>query len=418
MKGDPKVLTKCEECQLQVSDKAITCPHCGFPLRPNAVRPSRKRTNKRRRLPNGFGQISEIKNQKLRKPFRAMVTVGKTSTGRPICKPLKPEAFFETYNEAYEALVNYNKNPYDLEPAISVKDLYDKWSEAYFATLKNKSSERSITSAWAYCSSIYDMRVMDVRARHIKGCMDEGVAIVKGEVKRPTAGTKTRIKSMFNLMLDYALEYEIVDRNYSRTFNISDDILEEKEKAKRGHMPMTEEEMQILWNNVDTKQYVDVILIQAYSGWRPQELGLIELENVDLNEWTFKGGMKTEAGMNRIVPIHTRIRHLVERKYKEATELGSKYLINCTDTKTHRSNLMFTYDKYQKRFVKLVKELGLNEEHRPHDPRIHFVTTAKKSDMDEYAIKYIVGHAITDITERVYTQREIDWLKEEMKKIK
>lgn len=418
MKGDPKVLIKCEECELQVSDKAITCPHCGFPLRPNAIHAPRKRTNKRRRLPNGFGQISEIKNQKLRKPFRAMVTVGKTSTGRPICKPLKPEAFFATYNEAYEALVNYNKNPYDLEPAISVKELYDKWSEAYFATLKNKSSERSITSAWSYCSTIYDMRVMDVRARHIKGCMDEGIAIVKGEVRHPTAGTKTRIKSMFNLMLDYALEYEIVDRNYSRTFNISDDILEEKEKSKRGHMPMTEEEMQILWDNVTTKQYVDVVLIQAYSGWRPQELGLIELENVDLEQWTFKGGMKTEAGMNRIVPIHPRIRHLVEQKYNEAVELGSKYLINCTDTKTHRSNLMFTYDKYQKRFVKLVKELNLNVEHRPHDPRIHFVTMAKRSEVDEYAIKYMVGHAITDITERVYTQREIDWLTEEMKKIK
>ena len=412
------MLIKCEECELQVSDKAIVCPHCGFPLRPNAVQASRRRTNKRRRLPNGFGQISEIKNQKLRKPFRAMVTVGKTSTGRPICKPLKPDAFFATYNEAYEALVNYNKNPYDLEPAISVKELYDKWSEAYFATLKNKSSERSITSAWAYCSTIYDMRVMDVRARHIKGCMYDGVAMVKGELRRPTAGTKTRIKSMFNLMLDYALEYEIVDRNYSRTFNISDDILEEKEKTKRGHMPLSEEEMKILWDNVETKQYVDVILIQAYSGWRPQELGLIELENVDLTEWTFMGGMKTDAGINRIVPIHPKIRHLVEQKYNEATELGSKYLINCTDTKTHRSNLMFTYDKYQKRFVKLIKELGLNEEHRPHDPRIHFVTMAKKSEVDEYAIKYIVGHAISDITERVYTQREIDWLKEEMKKIK
>ena len=418
MEGDPNMLINCQECELQVSDRAIACPHCGFPLRPNAVQTARKRTNKRKRLPNGFGQISEIKNQKLRKPFRAMVTVGKTSTGRPICKPLKPESFFTTYNDAYMALVNYNKNPYDLEPAISVKELYDKWSESYFATLKNKSSERSITSAWAYCSTIYDMRVMDVRARHIKGCMDEGVAMVKGELRRPTAGTKTRIKSMFNLMLDYALEYEIVDRNYSRTFNISDDILEEKEKSKRGHIPMTEEEMKILWNNVETKQYVDVILIQAYSGWRPQELGLLELENVDLIEWTFKGGMKTEAGMNRIVPIHPRIRHLVEQKYNEAVELGSKYLINCTDTKTHRSNLTFTYDKYQKRFAKLIKELGLNEEHRPHDPRIHFVTMAKKSEVDEYAIKYIVGHAITDITERVYTQREIDWLKEEMKKIK
>lgn len=47
-----------------------------------------------------------------------------------------------------------------------------------------------------------------------------------------------------------------------------------------------------------------------------------------------------------------------------------------------------------------------------------FVTMAKKYQVDEYAIKYIVGHAITDITEKVYTERDVEWLKEEMKKIK
>lgn len=26
-------LIKCPECELQVSDKALSCPHCGFPLR-------------------------------------------------------------------------------------------------------------------------------------------------------------------------------------------------------------------------------------------------------------------------------------------------------------------------------------------------------------------------------------------------
>lgn len=412
------MLIKCIECGLQVSDKALSCPHCGYPLQSNVVRKPRKNPNKRRRLPNGFGQISEIKGRNLRKPFRAMVTVGKTSTGRPICKPLKPDSFFETYNDAYMALVEYNKNPYDLDDSISVKELYERWSDVYFKTLKSQSSARTITSAWAYCSSIYDMRVVDVRARHIKGCMEEGVAVIKGEERKPSAGTKTRMKSMFNLMFDYALEYELVDRNYSRTFVTSDDILNEKEQTKRGHIPFTDEEIQKLWDNVDIKQNVDIILIQAYSGWRPQELGLIELKNVNLKNWTFQGGMKTEAGTNRVVPIHSKIRHLVMRKYKEAMELGSEYLLNCTDSQTHRGNMKLTYDKYGYRFDKVVEELKLNKQHRPHDPRSHFITIAKKYGVDEYAIKYMVGHAVNDITEKVYTKRETDWLKTEIEKIK
>lgn len=402
------MLIKCPECVLNVSDKAISCPHCGYPLSPTAKQPPPRKSNKRKRLPNGFGQISEIKNRNLRNPFRAMVTVGKNSVGRPICKPLKPESYFPTYNEAYSALVEYNRNPYELARAMTLKELYDKWSEEYFKTLKAESSIRTITSAWAYCSSIQDMRAMDIRARHIKGCMEEGVAIFKGKEQRPTAGIKARIKSMFNLMLDYALEYEIVDKNYSRTFNVSDDIIQEKEESKRGHIPYKDEEIQKLWDNVDVKKYVDVILIQCYSGWRPQELGLLELVNINLEEWTFRGGMKTQAGMNRVVPIHPKIRPLVEKKYQEAIALGSEYLINCTDSRT---NIMLTYEKYRQRYSKIINELQLNPQHRAHDGRKHFITLAKKYNVDEYAIKYMVGHAISDITEKVYTQRELDWLK-------
>lgn len=407
------MLTNCPECQLQVSENASFCPHCGYLFRPGASPKPRKK--KRRRLPNGFGQITELKKRNLRNRFRVMVTVGKTSTGRPIAKLLKPESYFPTYNDAYQALVEYNRNPYDLDVSISVAELYEKWTEEYFKTLKSESSARTITAAWAYCSSVYDMRASDIRARHVKGCMEEGIAIIKGEERKASANTKSRIKSLFNLMLDYALEYEIVDRNYARTFDISDDVLDEIDEAKRGHIPFTEEEMEILWNNIDIKLYVDVIIFQCYSGWRPQELGLLKLENIDWEQGIIVGGMKSDAGRNRVVPIHPKIRHIVERKYKEAVELGSEYLLNCTDSK---KGIKLTYDKYQKRYMKIIDELKLNDQHRAHDPRNHFTTMAKKYHLDEYAIKYIVGHAIQDITERVYTKREIEWLVEEMKKIK
>jgi integrase len=384
-------------------------------MQPNVKsRKPRNKNNKRRRLPNGFGQISEIKNRNLRNPFRAMVSVGKTSTGRPICKPLKPDSYFPTYNDAYAALVEYNKNPYDLDPGITVKQLYEKWSEEHFKTLKARSSVRAFVSAWSYCSSVYDMRVLDVRARHIKGCMEDGTITVGGKEKHSSASTKSKIKSLFNFMMDYALEYELVDRNYSRTFNLSDEITREIETVKRSHINFTDEEMELLWHHVDEKQYVDVLLIQCYSGWRPQELGLIELKNVDLENWLFTGGMKTEDGIDRIVPIHSKIRRLVTRRYKEAEALGSKYLFNCAD----RKNTLLTYDRYKRKFAMIRNELKLNPEHRPHDGRIHFVTSAKKHNVDEYAIKYIVGHRISDITEKVYTNREFEWLRGEMEKIR
>ena len=117
-------LIKCPECDLQVSDKAITCPHCGYPLDTKVIKQQQRKTNKRKRLPNGFGTISELKNQNLRKPFRALVCVGKNFYGKPIYKSLKPETYFKTYNDAYAALLEYHKNPYDLDSDLTVEQLY------------------------------------------------------------------------------------------------------------------------------------------------------------------------------------------------------------------------------------------------------------------------------------------------------
>lgn len=411
------MLIKCPECELQVSDKAAACPHCGYPMQPTVKRKPRSKNNKRRRLPNGFGQISEIKNRNLRKPFRAMITVGKTPEGRPICKPLKPESYFATYNDAYAALVEYNKNPYDLEPSITVRELYDKWSEEYFKSLRADASVRAMKRAWSYCSAIYSMRVIDVRARHIKGCMEEGTSTVHDKVQHPSAPMKKKIKSLFNLMLDYAVEYELVDRNYARTFNLTEETIKDIQTVKKEHIPFSEEEMGRLWSHVNDKQFVDIILIQCYSGWRPQELGLLELKNVDLKNWTFQGGIKTDAGIDRVVPIHSKIQPLVERRYKEAEKLGSRYLFNCAGNRSGKP-VMMTYQRYQKGFAMIREELSLNPDHRPHDGRKHFVTMAKKYGVDEYAIKYMVGHKISDITEKVYTKREFEWLKEEIEKIR
>ena len=411
-------LIKCPECDLQVSDKAISCPHCGYPLDTKAIKRQHNKSTKRKRLPNGFGTISKLKNKNLRRPFRAQVCVGKNFYGRPIYKSLKPQSSFETYNDAYAALMEYHKNPYDLDSDLTVEQLYEKWSEEYFKTLSSHSSERTVKSAWNYCSSIYGMRAKDLRARHIKGCMEDGTYIVNGKEKHPSPTTKTKIKSLFNLMLDYAEEHELVDKNYARTFKLADDIIKDIEEEKKDHIDFTNEEMQKLWNNLYDVDYVDVLLIQCYSGWRPQELGLLKIENVDLDNWFITGGMKTDAGKDRVVPVHPKIRSLVKYRYQEAQKLGSEYLINCTDTRTHRSSLKLTYDKYRHRVDKIIEQLELNPDHRAHDGRIQFATMAGDAKMNEYAVKRIMGHKIKDITENTYTKRKREWLMEEILKIK
>ena len=59
----------------------------------------------------------------------------------------------------------------------------------------------------------------------------------------------------------------------------------------------------------------------------------------------------------------------------------------------------------------------MNPLHHPHDPRMTFVTMAKKSEVDEYAIKAMVSHMVKDITESTYTVRDIEWLRADLEKM-
>lgn len=407
------MLIICSECKLQISDKALMCPHCGFPLQPDKISYRKPRSNKRKRLPNGFGQISEIKGKNLRKPFRAMVTVGKTPEGRPICKPLKPESYFHTYNDAYAALVEYNKDPYSLDSSITVKELYEKWMAVYSKKTSNKSTICRMNNAWDHCVSVYNIQVTDLRTRHIKYCMYEGLReFPDGTTKTPDPSMQCKIKSMFNLMLDYAMEYELVDKNVSRAFNIPKEVSKEI-KTKNGHISYSDEEMEVLWGNKGSL-IVDLILIQCYSGWRPQELCGLKIDDIDFDRGSMTGGMKTEAGTDREVPIHPKILPLIKSYYNKAKEIDSEYIFN---NKVGERWTRFTPERYRYQLGKIKNMYNLNEGHRPHDGRVFFVTNAKKYGVDEYAIKYIVGHAIYDITEAVYTKRDFNWLTSEMKKI-
>ena len=400
------MLISCPECTLQISDKAISCPHCGLPLttyRTLTRRASISRTSHRKKLPNGFGQIAKINNSRLRKPFRAMVTVGMNDKGRPVCKLLKPVSYFSTYNEAYEALVEYNKKRKDVNYGKSLKSVYEEWYKEISNDGRSHSYLKAIAAAWSYCEPLYNMPIADLRAKDIKAC------VINADT---SSSFKIRIRSTLSMVFDYAVEFEYTDKNYVKMFKMPKVISEEGNQVSTPHSSFTTEEMETLWRNAETNPYIKMILIQCYSGWRPGELVDLRISNVDLENWTFKGGMKTKAGKGRIVPIHSKVRDYVKFFYDRAISLNSVFLFT-----TFELNTKCGYAQYYKMFDRIKEDLNLSSNHRPHDPRKFFVTEAKRKNVDEYAIKRLVGHLIEDITENVYTERDIEWLRSEIEKI-
>jgi len=372
--------------------------------------------NKRMRLPNGFGQISQIKNARLRKPFRAMVTVGKTENGKPICRLLKPVAYFSTYNEAYAALLEYNKKPYCLTGDMTGDELFEEWYRVKEKEGATDVNLRDTRRSWKYCSILYNMRVTDIRAQHIRDCIENSEAIIQGKPNRPKPLQQRKIKTILNQIFDYALSYDLVEKNYARNYKIPKNLIKNIDEAETPHISFTDDEMNKLWSNTMSTDS-QMILIQCYSGWRPQELIDMKISDVDIENWTFTGGMKTEAGKNRTVPIHSKIRTLVKNNYEKAIECGSEFLFNREDGRSGKI-IPYTYDRWYENFKYIMKVRKLDPKHRPHDCRKQFVTLCNKYEVNEYAIKKFVGHKISDITERLYTDRDLDWYREQIEKIK
>lgn len=397
------MLTTCKECGLQVSDKAFSCPHCGYPLQEAAnSRKYQQRSVRHRRLPNGFGQITKLKDPALRNPFRAMVTVGKTETGRPICKLLKPVSYFKTYNEAYEALVEYSKARTNKTCALTVSDVFEEWYKEFSDDGRSKSYLKAVIAAWKHCDPIKAIPISEIKSRDVRDCIIEA---------KTSSAFKARIKHTLSMMFDYAVSLEYLDRNPVKMFRLPKAIESESLEVTQPHLSFSEEEIDKLWSNTDD-DYTKMILIQCYSGWRPGELVDLRVCDVNIKDWTFSGGMKTKAGKDRIVPIHSKVKRFVSYFYEKANRIGCEYLFVIPT-----ADIPCSYAQYYRKFSLAVERLGLNEDHRPHDPRKFFVTEAKRKNMDDYAIKRIIGHSIEDITETVYTERDIEWLRQELEKI-
>lgn len=346
------------------------------------------------KLPNGVGSVSKLSGTR-RNPWLVRITNGWIMKDGKAVQKRVTIGYYPTRKEALEALMNYNQNPYDIDSnKITFAEVYEKWKEEHFKTIV-PSAQRTWISAFSHSAPIHNMRFKDIRVTHLEGTINNA---------QVGQSTKQRMKSLYNLMYRYALKHEICDKDYAA---MCDSVKKGKPQIVR--VPFSDKEIKALWEELSFP-FVDMVLIGIYSGWRPQELAILKIADINLEERTMFGGLKTDAGRNRCVPIHSAIYPLIEKRYHEAEKIGSEYLFNDADKTS------LTYDKYRGRWTKIMKHMGM--EHRPHDTRHTFITLGKNANMDEYILKLIVGHAIVDITEKVYTHRTMEQLFTEIEKIK
>lgn len=348
----------------------------------------------KRKFPNGFGGITKLSGNRT-KPFMAYKTDGWHNNGRQIKKPI---GYAERYEEALQMLLDYNKNPYDIDCskltygqvcAMVLKDLKKDVDKKKFSI---KSFNLYQASYKNHCDLLKDIIITDVKKRHIQQQIDE---TTEGN------STKRYIKNLASKVYSYSIDELDLDLNKDFSKNV---VLPEEEKSKL-HTNISEKEILKLWEN-SSDFYVKLILIMIYTGLRPIELLSISNNNVFLNKRYMIGGVKTSAGKNRIIPICHKILPIIQELYISKNKFLATGTKNTKITyKTLLSNVCSTFQR-------------LNMEYLPYDCRHTFATRMHKINADRLIIKVIMGHSTKDdVTEDVYIHIDINDLLKEVDKL-
>lgn len=349
------------------------------------------------KLPNGFGSVYRL-NGNRRKPFAAVKTLSlvydektnKTTQKRVVL------GTFATREEGIAALVAFNKRPFDLcASKQTFTDVYNKWFEEKAPTIALKTLT-SYECAYKHCKSIYNVAFSDLTVMQLQDIINN---ISSGY------STKKNVRTLFHQLYEYAIKYDFAQRNLATKLDIG------KQETVINRIVFSKQEIATLWKNIDRMQYVDTILILIYTGMRVMELLEMPVVNVNLDERSMyieKAKNKTSV---RKVPIHDDIFPLIKKYYDASIASGTAALIPNTD------NNFFTYTNYrQKKFANILEQLNL-QAHTPHDTRHTFASYADSCNLNKLCIKRIMGHASEDITDRVYTHKDLNELLKEINKL-
>lgn len=262
-----------------------------------------------------------------------------------------------------------------------VYDLFYEWKYGENAKKKlSKQSRDSTRAAFNNCSSLHDKVFRDLRHKDLQDCID-ACTLKSSSIEN--------MVSLIKQMYKYAELYELCDRNYAQH------LVSPANDDEHG-IPFSDDELKILWDH-KSDPVVEFILIMCYSGYRISAYRDIY---VDTRSWYFKGGVKTAAGKDRIVPIHSSIRPIVSDRLK-------KYKKILPVTPGGFRNMM--YEKL---------ELLSIQHHTPHDCRHTFSRLCEKYGVSDADRKRMMGHSFgTDITNGIYGHRTVDELREQIEKI-
>ncbi|MEG2857237.1 MAG: tyrosine-type recombinase/integrase [Clostridia bacterium] len=312
---------------------------------------------------NGQGTVYKLPNGK----WRAEVTLGwekikdaETGEEKKGRRITKTKSGFKLKRDAVEYLSTLRNTPVAIDMKIQFKDMYDLWSVPHYARLGSKDTENGYKAAYKHCEELYYRTFCELKTKDLQSVIDNCPRERR---------TKADIKSLLRNMYKYAIENDYCVKNYA-------DYIKLPPKPKSKKDAFTSSEISTLWADYNCgNDFTGYILIMIYTGMRYGEISTIKKGNVHLEERYMIGGIKTEAGIDREIPICEKIYPIVEKVYIA----GNKKILEMHEKVFYNS------------FYVTLERLGIRKLN-PHCCRHTFATLMANSGVQPAIITETIGH--------------------------
>ena len=385
---------------------------------------------------NGTGSVVYLGKGRY-KPYAARLVVGRDASGRPIYLDIDT---FETELDALVCLENYRKNPTPLKikrsrykriaifpthpfPLVPVenvnidiikelkkdtytfKTLFEEFEKVKLPNPQEIKIEkethkkpegkyaynysRGLITAYHNSTSLYDKPYKELRTSDFQNCISES---------RKNFSSQKQMQNLFIKLDEYALQEDIIDKGYSQYVSVSNNTHLIKERK-----PFSYEQIEYLWH-IQPKNYKedfvrDFLLLTIYTGCRAEELLFIYTKKIFLDKNYFITGVKTQAGINREIPIHPKIKKIFLKYYNTNNE----FLF----TMPNRRRTNYDYYLYHYKYNFIEKHPFLNGL-TAHCGRHTLRNELEKLNIKQIIINSIIGHSNENVGQDVYSHVSID----------
>lgn len=401
----------CQKCKKEIPDGSVYCLFCG---KKQSGTSTTKKKGKRRKRGNGTGSVYKEAGSR-KKPWVAVITLGYDETGKRQSEKL---GYYATEKEAVNALESLPQNMIKDNINITLRQLYDLWAPKYYRHLSDKGIEgyKSCWNKWV-CpnpNSVKPVRSLSAFDfdSFVQAIVDDGKGI----------DVCKRTKRLLRYLCRLAVKMNVISTNTAELIDIEKIV-----KFKNEKDIFTAEELEVLWQHSGDRN-VQYILFMVYSGFRISGFLSLDIRNINMEENYMIGGIKTDAGRDRIVPIHPLIKNILSGFMDEAKARAEKLPGDVPHLLvTNKVGKKYDYRNFTERiFLPTLVELHIIPEYRkgkldengikieerqkprltPHCTRHTFASLMDSAGMNKNILARIIGHTDPKTTNKYYIHKQ------------